>query len=108
MAYLNNAFVRKQLTNLEKYKQIMENIFLVELNDSPQYIELQNSKGFLEWFECKISDVATNLLHWCEFFYPQKDKAEWTTKVVDLWNTIFVESNGGPNFWRIFWRRRQD
>jgi hypothetical protein len=39
-----------------------ENKFLVELDDSPQYIELQNFEGCLEWFECKISDVATNLL----------------------------------------------
>jgi hypothetical protein len=45
----------------------MENKFLVELNDSPQYIELQNSKGFFEWFECKVLDVATNLLQWCDF-----------------------------------------
>jgi hypothetical protein len=39
-----------------------ENKFLVELDDSPQYIKLQNFEGFLEWFECKILDVATNLL----------------------------------------------
>ncbi len=66
MAYFNNAFVRKQVISLEKCKQIMENKFLVELDDSPQYIELQNSKGFFEWFECKILDVATNLLQWCD------------------------------------------
>jgi hypothetical protein len=59
MAYLDNAFMSKQVTSLEKYKQIMENKFLVELDDSTQYIKLQNSKGFLEWFECKILDVAT-------------------------------------------------
>jgi hypothetical protein len=30
MAYLDDAFVNKQGTNLEKYKQVMEHKFLVE------------------------------------------------------------------------------
>jgi len=34
MAYLNGAFVSKQGNGLEKYKQIMEHTFLVELNKS--------------------------------------------------------------------------
>jgi hypothetical protein len=42
MAYLNGAFVIKQSIHLEKYKQIMENKFLVELDISLQYNKLQN------------------------------------------------------------------
>jgi hypothetical protein len=42
----------------------MENKFLVELNESSQYNELQNSKGFLKWFQWKNLDVITNLLQW--------------------------------------------
>ncbi len=51
MAYLDGVFVNKQGTGLKKYKQVMENNFLVELNESLQYNELQNVKGFLKWFE---------------------------------------------------------
>jgi hypothetical protein len=54
MAYLDSAFVNKQRTSLEKYKQVMEYNFLAELDGSLQYIELRNSKGFPKWFECKI------------------------------------------------------
>jgi hypothetical protein len=42
MAYLNGAFVNKQRIGLEKYKHIMENKLLVELNSSLQYNKLQN------------------------------------------------------------------
>jgi hypothetical protein len=35
MAYLNGAFVSKQGIGLDKYKQVMECKFLVELNGSP-------------------------------------------------------------------------
>ncbi len=34
MAYLDGAFVNKQGIGLKKYKQVMENKFLVELNES--------------------------------------------------------------------------
>jgi hypothetical protein len=51
MAYLDGAFGNKQGIGLKKYKQVMENKFLVELNESLQYNELQNVKGFLKWFE---------------------------------------------------------
>ncbi len=61
MAYLDGAFVSKQGTGMEKYKQVMEHKFLAILNGSLQYIKLQNFEGFPKWFECKISDVATNL-----------------------------------------------
>ncbi len=64
MAYLDGVFVNKQGTSLKKYKQVMENKFLVELNESSQYNELQNSKGFLKWFQWKNLDVITNLLQW--------------------------------------------
>ncbi len=64
MAYLNGDFVNKQGIGLKKYKQVVESKFLVELNESSQYNELQNSKGFSKWFECKISYVITNLLQW--------------------------------------------
>jgi hypothetical protein len=40
MEYLDGVFVNKQGISLEKYKQSMENIFLVELNGSLQYNEL--------------------------------------------------------------------
>jgi hypothetical protein len=46
MAYLNGAFVSKQGIGLEKYKQVMENKFLVKLNSSPQYTKLHNFEGF--------------------------------------------------------------
>ncbi len=42
MAYLDGAFVNKQRIGLEKYKHIMENKLLVELNSSFQYNKLQN------------------------------------------------------------------
>jgi hypothetical protein len=88
MAYFNGAFVSKQGTNLEKYKHIMENKFLVELNGSSQYNNVWNSEGFLEWFKCRISYAITHLLQWCEILYPQKDKAYWTMKVANLWDKI--------------------
>jgi hypothetical protein len=46
MAYFNGAFVSKQIIGLEKYKQVMENYYLVKLNSSPQYIEQHNFEGF--------------------------------------------------------------
>ncbi len=61
MAYLNSAFVRKQKIGMEKYKQVVEHKTLVELDDFSQYIKFRNFEGFPKWFECKISDVATNL-----------------------------------------------
>jgi hypothetical protein len=51
MAYLDGVFVNKQGTSLKKYKQVMEKKNLVELNESSQYNELQNSKGFFKWFQ---------------------------------------------------------
>jgi hypothetical protein len=42
VVYLNGAFVSKQSIHLEKYEQIMENKFLVELDISLQYNKLQN------------------------------------------------------------------
>jgi hypothetical protein len=45
----------------------MEHKFLIKLDGFLQYTELQISEGFMEWFECKISDVATNLLQWLIF-----------------------------------------
>jgi hypothetical protein len=88
MAYINGAFVSKHRISLQKYKHVIENKFLVELNSSSQYNEVRNSKGFSEWFKCKISYVITNLLQWCEVLYPQKDKVYWTMKVADLWDKI--------------------
>jgi hypothetical protein len=46
MAYLNGAFVSKQGIGLEKYNQVMEHMFLVKLDGSSQYIELQNFERF--------------------------------------------------------------
>jgi hypothetical protein len=46
MAYLNGAFVSKQGICLEKYKQVMDNKFLVKLDNSSQYTELHNFEGF--------------------------------------------------------------
>jgi len=48
MAYLEISFVSKQESNLNKYKQVMENYFFVELNNPPKYKKLLNSIGFLE------------------------------------------------------------
>jgi hypothetical protein len=64
MAYVDGAFMNKQGIGLKKYKQVMESKFLVELNESSQYNEHQNSKGFSKWFECKISYVTKTLLQW--------------------------------------------
>ncbi len=61
MAYLDDVFMNKQGTGMEKYKQVMEHKFFAELNGSLQYIELQNFERFPKWFECKFSDVPTNL-----------------------------------------------
>jgi hypothetical protein len=79
MAYFDGAFVSKQRTGMEKYKQVMEHNFLVEVDGSSQYNKLQISKVFSEWFECKILDSGTNLLQWFDVLYPQKDKVHWTT-----------------------------
>jgi hypothetical protein len=46
----------------------MEHKFLVELDRSSQYTELRIFNGFLEWFEYKILNLATNLLQWFECF----------------------------------------
>jgi hypothetical protein len=35
MVYLDTTFVNKQTFDLDMYKQVMENNFLVELNDFP-------------------------------------------------------------------------
>jgi folylpolyglutamate synthase/dihydropteroate synthase len=48
MEYLDDVSMNKQGIGLEKYKQIMENKFLAELNGSLQYNELQYFEGFLE------------------------------------------------------------
>jgi hypothetical protein len=42
MAYLDGAIVNKQKNGLEKCKHVMENKFLVELDNSLQYNKLQN------------------------------------------------------------------
>jgi hypothetical protein len=44
----------------------------VKLNGFLQYIKFQNFEGFLEWFECKFSNVVTKLLQWCDVVYLQK------------------------------------
>jgi len=44
----------------------MEHKFLVELDRSSQYTKLRIFNGFLEWFEYKILNLATNLLQWFE------------------------------------------
>jgi hypothetical protein len=74
MTYFDNVFVSKQRIGLGS-KQVMENKFLVELDDSPQYTKLWKSKRFSEWFEWKFLDAAKNLLQWFDVLYPQMDKA---------------------------------
>jgi hypothetical protein len=67
----------------------MENIFLVKRNCSPQYTKLQIFKGFLESFECKISDAYSNkFVAMVYVFYRQKNKAHWTMEVANLWEKI--------------------
>jgi len=88
VAYFNGTFVSKQGIGLEKCMQVMEHKFLVELNGSLQYTKLWISKGFLEWFECKFLDLATNVLQWFDVICPQKKKVFWTTKVAGLWEKI--------------------
>jgi hypothetical protein len=56
------------------YKHVMELKFLMELNNSPKYIKLQNSPRFLKWLECKVKDTTSNLMQWFDIFYPTKDK----------------------------------
>jgi hypothetical protein len=77
MAYLDNTFVSKQAFIMEIYKQVMESKFLVELKGFLEYTKLLNLLGFLEWLDCKVSNVASNLMQWFEVFYSQKDKAYW-------------------------------
>jgi hypothetical protein len=50
----------------------------MELNNSPKYIELQNSQGFLEWLECKVKNVTSNLAQWSEVFYLAKGQGKLT------------------------------
>lgn len=70
MAYFEIIFVSKQASDLNKDKQVMGNYFFVELNNSPKYVQLLNSIGFLEWLNYKVSNVASNLTQWFEVFYP--------------------------------------
>jgi hypothetical protein len=46
----------------------------MELNNSPKYVKLQNSPRFLEWLECKVRDMTSNLMQWFDILYPTKDK----------------------------------
>jgi hypothetical protein len=62
MAYLDTTFVNKQTFDLDMYEQVMEFIFLVELNNSPRYKESLNLMRFLEWFDYKISYVVFNCI----------------------------------------------
>ncbi len=66
----------------------MEQKFLAKLNECLQYIKLRIFEQFLKWFECKISNSATNLLQWFNVLHPQKDKVHWSTKMVNLWEKI--------------------
>lgn len=50
----------------------------MELNNSPKYIELQNSQGFLEWLECKVKNITSNLAQWFEVFYFAKGQGKQT------------------------------
>jgi hypothetical protein len=81
----------------------VEHNFLVELNGSLQYTKLQNSKRFLEWFEWKNLDVATNLLQWLMSFMHK------TTRCIgpQRWQTCEKFFHGGPNFQKINPRRRR-
>ncbi len=51
---------------------------IMELNNSPKYIELQNSQEFLEWLECKVKNVTSNLPKWFEVFYLAKGQGKLT------------------------------
>lgn len=50
MVYFDDVFVNTQGIGLEKYQQVMEHKFWVELDGSLQYTKLQIFQGFLEWF----------------------------------------------------------
>jgi hypothetical protein len=86
MAYLDSTFVNKQAFRMDKYKQVMESKFLVELNGFLEYTKLLNLTWFLEWFDCKVSNVVFNLMQWFEVFYSKKDKAHWFVEVTKLCN----------------------
>lgn len=101
MAYLDGAFVSKQIIHMEKYKQIMENKFLVELNSSMQYNKLQNFKGFLMWFECNVSNVVTNLLQWCGLLSIKRQGALDHNVGKLMWSKF----HGGPNSRRCFLKK---
>ncbi len=88
MAYLNGALVNKQGTNLEKYKHIMENKFLVELNGSSQYNNLWNSEGFSECLNVRFHMQLHTYYNGVKSLIHKKDKAYYSMKVVDLCNKI--------------------
>jgi hypothetical protein len=67
---LQQCFFEQARNGLEKYKQIMEHKFLVELDNSSQYTKLWNFEVFSKWFECKILNVTTNLFQWFDVLYP--------------------------------------
>jgi hypothetical protein len=62
MAYIDNTFVSKQAFIVENYKQVMESKFLVEVNGFLEYTKLLNLLGFLEWLDCKVSNVVSTLM----------------------------------------------
>ncbi len=54
MAYLDGAFVSKQRIGLEKYKQVMEHKFLVELVISSNILNFKNPRGFQNGLNAKF------------------------------------------------------
>jgi hypothetical protein len=63
MVYFNFAFVNKQTYDLDKYKQLIESKFLVEQKiPYNKYMDPHNFLGFLEWLQCKVLNVTSNLM----------------------------------------------
>jgi len=61
---------------------------MAKLDKFSQYSEPRIFKVFLEWFECKILDLATNLLQWFDVVYSQKDKVHSTIEVANSWESF--------------------
>jgi hypothetical protein len=61
---------------------------MAKLDKFLQYSEPRIFEVFLEWFECKILDLATNLLQWFDVVYSQKDKVCSTREVANSWESF--------------------
>jgi hypothetical protein len=85
MAYLNNVFMSKQGTSLEKYKKVMENNFLAWLDGSPPLQEFMAFQAIQ--FDCHVhfdkNLVKVTCLFWLDYLIKMTFLTTWS-----MWHLI--------------------